>query len=136
MVLNRYAAQWIPEQCFEHIVGPVYEMMRKCNLLEYKSGLFAAFPTVADAVHFAKCNTESSSMPAWSSSMYEDTVVARLWLLILITIVCGKFHSWFPGKNAQLTSLIENFLLFLRIGLMDGEGICFKIFLEKEKERI
>ncbi|XP_012341891.1 solute carrier family 26 member 6 isoform X1 [Apis florea] len=58
--------------------GPVYEMMRKCNLLEYKSGLFAAFPTVADAVHFAKCNTESSSMPAWSSSMYEDTVVARL----------------------------------------------------------
>lgn len=68
----------IPERCFEHIVGPVYEMMRKCNLLEYKNGLFAAFPTVADAVHFAKCNTESSSMPAWSSSMYEDTVVARL----------------------------------------------------------
>ena len=49
-------------------------MMRKCNLLEYKGGLFAAFPTVADAVHFARCNIE----PAWGSSMYEDTTVARL----------------------------------------------------------
>ncbi|XP_017753492.1 PREDICTED: solute carrier family 26 member 6-like isoform X1 [Eufriesea mexicana] len=57
--------------------GPVYEMMRKCNLLEYKSGLFAAFPTVADAVHFAKCNSELT-IPAWSSSIFEDTSVARL----------------------------------------------------------
>ncbi|KAK9310456.1 hypothetical protein QLX08_000212 [Tetragonisca angustula] len=54
--------------------GPVYEMMRKCNLLEYKGSLFAAFPTVADAVHFARCNTE----PTWSSPTYEDTIVARL----------------------------------------------------------
>ncbi|KOC67065.1 Prestin [Habropoda laboriosa] len=54
--------------------GPVYEMMRKCNLLEYKSGQFAMFPTVADAVHYAKCNIE----PTWSSSIYEDTSVARL----------------------------------------------------------
>lgn len=59
---------------FEHIIGPVYEMMRKCNLLEYKGSLFAAFPTVADAVHFARCNTEL----AWSSPTYEDTIVARL----------------------------------------------------------
>ncbi|XP_033352726.1 solute carrier family 26 member 6-like isoform X1 [Bombus vosnesenskii] len=54
--------------------GPVYEMMRKCNLLEYKGGLFAAFPTVADAVHFARSNTE----PAWSSPIYDDATVARL----------------------------------------------------------
>ncbi|XP_043514853.1 prestin-like isoform X2 [Frieseomelitta varia] len=54
--------------------GPVYEMMRKCNLLEYKGSLFAAFPTVADAVHFAKCNTELT----WSSPTYEDTIIARL----------------------------------------------------------
>ncbi|CAK9802967.1 Slc26a5 [Anthophora plagiata] len=58
--------------------GPVYEMMRKCNLLEYKSGHFAMFPTVADAVHFAKCNIEFSSIPAWSSTIYEDSSVARL----------------------------------------------------------
>ncbi|XP_076760802.1 prestin isoform X1 [Xylocopa sonorina] len=58
--------------------GPVYEMMRKCNLLEYKGGLFAVFPTVADAVHFAKCNTELSSLPAWSSSIFEDTSAVRL----------------------------------------------------------
>lgn len=64
----------IDTQRFEHIVGPVYEMMRKCNLLEYKGGLFAAFPTVADAVHFARSNTE----PAWSSPIYDDATVARL----------------------------------------------------------
>ncbi|XP_076248256.1 prestin isoform X2 [Calliopsis andreniformis] len=56
--------------------GPVYEMMRKCNLSEYKGGLFAVFPTVADAVHFAKCNIELSSTPAWNS--FEDSSSARL----------------------------------------------------------
>lgn len=56
--------------------GPVYEMMRKCNLFEYKSGLFAVFPTIADAVHFARCNSEMSPTHAWNS--YEGTSIARL----------------------------------------------------------
>ncbi|XP_076685648.1 prestin isoform X4 [Andrena cerasifolii] len=56
--------------------GPVYEMMRKCNLFEYKGGLFAVFPTIADAVHFARCNSEMSATPAWNS--YEGTSIARL----------------------------------------------------------
>ncbi|XP_029035224.1 prestin-like isoform X1 [Osmia bicornis bicornis] len=48
--------------------GPVYEMMRKCNLTELGGGLFSMFPTVADAVHFARCN-ELTHAPAWYSSM-------------------------------------------------------------------
>lgn len=52
--------------------GPVYEMMRKCKLLEYKADLFAVFPTVADAVHFAKCVTEPSGVPVWNSFTLQD----------------------------------------------------------------
>ncbi|XP_003707668.2 prestin isoform X2 [Megachile rotundata] len=48
--------------------GPVYEMMRKCNLTEYGGSLYSMFPTVADAVHFARCN-ELTHTPAWYSSM-------------------------------------------------------------------
>ncbi|XP_078042909.1 prestin isoform X2 [Augochlora pura] len=54
--------------------GPVYEMMRKCNLTECRGGLFAVFPTVADAVNFARSTNE----PAWSSPVYEDSAIARL----------------------------------------------------------
>ncbi|XP_017875060.2 solute carrier family 26 member 6-like [Ceratina calcarata] len=56
--------------------GPVHEMMRKCNLLEYKANLFAVFPTVADAVHFAKCIPEPSDVTVWNSSTLENA--ARL----------------------------------------------------------
>ncbi|KAI4488472.1 hypothetical protein M0802_011578, partial [Mischocyttarus mexicanus] len=34
--------------------GPVYEMMTKCNLLESNDHTFGFFPTISDAVHFAK----------------------------------------------------------------------------------
>ncbi|XP_053971108.1 solute carrier family 26 member 10-like isoform X2 [Hylaeus volcanicus] len=57
--------------------GPVYEMTRKCGLPECKGDLFAMFPTVSDAVHFAKCNLEPSSIP-WSSTIHVDTSIARL----------------------------------------------------------
>ncbi|XP_076286440.1 prestin isoform X2 [Lasioglossum baleicum] len=58
--------------------GPVYEMMRKCNLTECRGGLFAVFPTVADAVNFARSTNELCTVPAWSSSVFEDTTIARL----------------------------------------------------------
>ncbi|XP_076169612.1 prestin isoform X2 [Ptiloglossa arizonensis] len=55
--------------------GPVYDMMRKCVLSECKGSLFAMFPTVADAMHFARCATEPSSTFAW---MHEESSIARL----------------------------------------------------------
>ncbi|XP_031828182.1 prestin isoform X2 [Nomia melanderi] len=58
--------------------GPVYEMTRKCNLTECRGGLFAVFPTVADAVNFARSTNELCSVPTWSSSVYEDANSARL----------------------------------------------------------
>ncbi|XP_043248167.1 solute carrier family 26 member 10-like isoform X1 [Colletes gigas] len=58
--------------------GPVYEMMRKCGLPTCKEDLFAMFPTVADAVHFARCNNEPSSTLAWNSNVHESTSIARL----------------------------------------------------------
>ncbi|KZC04929.1 Prestin [Dufourea novaeangliae] len=59
--------------------GPVYEMMRKCNLTECKGGLFAVFPTIGDAVNFARSTNELSSTSAWCSSNHEDTTnTARL----------------------------------------------------------
>ncbi|XP_011151868.1 solute carrier family 26 member 10 isoform X1 [Harpegnathos saltator] len=61
--------------------GPVYETMRKCNLTnEYNdSPFFAMFPTVADAVHFARSHSEVPSTPAtWSTRVYDENYISRL----------------------------------------------------------
>lgn len=35
------------------LIGPAYEMMKKCDLKEKSDGLFNFFPTIHDAVHHA-----------------------------------------------------------------------------------
>ncbi|XP_011160302.2 solute carrier family 26 member 10 isoform X2 [Solenopsis invicta] len=60
--------------------GPVYEMMRKFNLTEHNENhFFAMFPTVADAVHFARSHSEvPSSTPAWSTCIHDENYISRL----------------------------------------------------------
>ncbi|XP_026827914.1 solute carrier family 26 member 10 isoform X3 [Ooceraea biroi] len=59
--------------------GPVYETMRKCNLTEQNENhFFAMFPTIADAVHFARSHGEVPSTPAWSTQAYDENCISRL----------------------------------------------------------
>lgn len=59
--------------------GPVYETMRKCNLTEQNENhFFAMFPTIADAVHFARSHGEVPSTPAWSIQIYDENCISRL----------------------------------------------------------
>lgn len=62
------------------IAGPVYETMRKCNLAnEYsESQFFAMFPSVADAVYYARSHSEVPSTPAWSTRIYDENCISRL----------------------------------------------------------
>ncbi|KAL6440663.1 hypothetical protein ACFW04_003265 [Cataglyphis niger] len=56
--------------------GPVYETMRKCSLAEHnKNHFFAMFPTVADAVHFARSHSE---IPAWNTRIQDENCISRL----------------------------------------------------------
>ncbi|XP_050446722.1 solute carrier family 26 member 10-like isoform X2 [Cataglyphis hispanica] len=56
--------------------GPVYETMRKCSLAEHnKNHFFAMFPTVADAVHFARSHSE---IPAWNTQIQDENCISRL----------------------------------------------------------
>ncbi|XP_012229611.2 prestin-like isoform X1 [Linepithema humile] len=58
--------------------GPVYETMRKCNLAEQNENhFFAMFPTVADAVHFARSHNEVPSTPA-CARIYDENYISRL----------------------------------------------------------
>lgn len=62
-----------------HNIGPVYETMRKCNLTEQNENhFFAMFPTVADAVHFARSHNEVPPTPAWSTQVYDENCISRL----------------------------------------------------------
>jgi len=62
------------------ITGPVYETMRKFNLVEHNENhFFAMFPTVADAVHFARSHSEVPSTPAWSTCIHDENYISRLW---------------------------------------------------------
>ncbi|XP_072753756.1 prestin isoform X3 [Anoplolepis gracilipes] len=57
--------------------SPVYETMKKCNLVEYNENhFFAMFPTVADAVHFARFHNES--IPAWNTRIHYENSISRL----------------------------------------------------------
>ncbi|KAH0951309.1 hypothetical protein HN011_002548 [Eciton burchellii] len=59
--------------------APVYETMRKCNLAEQNENhFFAMFPTVADAVHFARSHSELPSTPTWNSQIYDENCISRL----------------------------------------------------------
>ncbi|KAG7202324.1 hypothetical protein KM043_018656 [Ampulex compressa] len=59
--------------------GPVYETMRKCGLLECEqSRFFAIFPTVADAVHFARCSNEVPNVPTWTFCVRDENCISRL----------------------------------------------------------
>ncbi|KMQ94411.1 solute carrier family 26 member 6-like isoform x2 protein [Lasius niger] len=59
--------------------GPVYETMRKYNLAEHNENhFFAMFPTVADAVHFARSHSEVSSIPAWNTRIHDENCISRL----------------------------------------------------------
>ncbi|KAJ8666880.1 hypothetical protein QAD02_008542, partial [Eretmocerus hayati] len=48
--------------------GPVYETMRKCNAVEHKQGHFTMFPTVNDAVNFARYKKLIPTMPIWTAT--------------------------------------------------------------------
>jgi hypothetical protein len=53
--------------------------MRKCNLAEQNENhFFAMFPTVADAVHFARSHSELPSTPTWNSQIYDENCISRL----------------------------------------------------------
>ncbi|XP_036140086.1 solute carrier family 26 member 10 isoform X2 [Monomorium pharaonis] len=59
--------------------GPVYEMMRKFDLTVYNENhFFAMFPTVADAVHFARSHGEVPSTPTWSTCIHDENYISRL----------------------------------------------------------
>ncbi|XP_020300585.1 solute carrier family 26 member 10-like isoform X3 [Pseudomyrmex gracilis] len=59
--------------------GPVYERMRKCNLIEQNDNhFFAMFPTVADAVHFARSQTEMLTTTSWSTRICDENVISSL----------------------------------------------------------
>ncbi|XP_058791606.1 solute carrier family 26 member 10-like isoform X2 [Phymastichus coffea] len=48
--------------------GPVYETMRKCNAAESKEGYFTMFPTVNDAVNFARHKNRIPPLPVWTAT--------------------------------------------------------------------
>ncbi|XP_018303397.1 solute carrier family 26 member 6 isoform X1 [Mycetomoellerius zeteki] len=57
--------------------GPVYETMRKFNVVEHNENhFFAIFPTVADAVHFARSHSEVSS--TWNTCTHDENYISRL----------------------------------------------------------
>lgn len=59
------------------ITGPVYETMRKFNVVEHNENhFFAIFPTVADAVHFARSHSEVSS--TWNTCTHDENYISRL----------------------------------------------------------
>lgn len=59
--------------------GPVYETMRKYNLDEHNENhFFAMFPTVADAVHFARSHSKMPSIPAWNTRIHDENCISRL----------------------------------------------------------
>ncbi|KAL0111684.1 hypothetical protein PUN28_013108 [Cardiocondyla obscurior] len=59
--------------------GPIYETMRKFNLIEHNENhFFGMFPTVADAVHFARSHSEVPSTPAWSTCIQDENYISRL----------------------------------------------------------
>ncbi|XP_071574134.1 prestin isoform X2 [Temnothorax nylanderi] len=59
--------------------GLMYETMRKFNLTEHNENhSFAMFPTVADAVHFARSQSEVPSTPTWSTCIHDENYISRL----------------------------------------------------------
>lgn len=58
--------------------GPVYETMKKSNVIEYNENFFAMFPTVADAVHFALSHNEVPSIPTWNARIHDENCLSRL----------------------------------------------------------
>ncbi|XP_011862989.1 PREDICTED: solute carrier family 26 member 10-like isoform X2 [Vollenhovia emeryi] len=59
--------------------GPIYERMRKFTPIERNENhFFAMFPTVADAVHFARSHSEVPSTPAWSTCIHDENYISRL----------------------------------------------------------
>ncbi|XP_029679419.1 solute carrier family 26 member 10-like isoform X2 [Formica exsecta] len=59
--------------------GPVYETMRKCSLVEHNDNhFFAMFPTIADAVHFARSHSEMPMIPALNTRIQDENCISRL----------------------------------------------------------
>ncbi|XP_008212939.1 solute carrier family 26 member 10 isoform X4 [Nasonia vitripennis] len=60
--------------------GRVYETMRKCNAAESKQDHFTMFPTVNDAVNFARHKNHIPPMPIWTATQThpEENCISRL----------------------------------------------------------
>ncbi|KAK2582033.1 hypothetical protein KPH14_002739 [Odynerus spinipes] len=58
--------------------GAVYEMLQKCDLLEKEDHSFAIFPTIVDAVYFARYRTNVRTISMYSTNVSNEDYISRL----------------------------------------------------------